>query len=111
MILPVDDNKHHYFCIKIGYDELQAKILLKLNDPTNTDVILQLEGHIEIFFNKIQATDESYIIKQKHSIFIIFKTSTRRRSGVIKNIFLKNVKLFNVSELILIQKQDKKVIL
>lgn len=98
MILPVDDNKHHYFCIKIGYDELQAKILLKLNDPTNTDVILQLEGHIEIFFNKIQATDESYIIKQKHSIFIIFKTSTRRRSGVIKNIFLKNVKLFNVSE-------------
>lgn len=98
MILTLEDNKYHYFCIKLAYDPLQSKNLLKLNDPANTDVLLQLEGDIEIFFNRIQATDESYIVKFDDFILIIFKTFTRRRSGVIKNIFLKNVKLFNDSE-------------
>lgn len=97
MISENRDNKNNYFFIQLKYGPIQQQKMEPLTRMVNEQV-LELEDSIDVFLTKVQATDESFIIRHPYSIEILFKTQNRKRLGVIKNSFLRTVKLFNTKE-------------
>jgi len=97
MVTEKADNKNNYFFIKLKYGPLQQQKIQPINKSINEHV-LELEDDIDVFLTKIRATDESFIVRHAYSIEILFKTQERKRLGVVRNLFLKNVKLFNTQE-------------